>query len=175
MKRQVVPVFVLIALIPLSARGEVGTIKLKDMIRDASAILIGTVEATDGKNATVRVTEVLKGTPGKTLRLNIEQTWECDSSHAVPKETVLLFVERDRKNARNRCYMWGRGRMPIEDLGGEEYARFRGEVLMPEEIKSIEATEPQWRFQHRASLEDLKSYIKKTLESPAEDTNSDKE
>lgn len=89
---------------------------------------------------------------------------------------MLLFVERDQKHAQNRCYMWGRGRMPIEDRDGKKYARFRGEVRMPEEIKSTEATEPRWRFQHRASLEDLKNYIKKTLEeSPDEDTNGDKE
>lgn len=73
MNRQVVPVLLLLALLPLLSQGEVGSFEFKVMIRDASAILIGAVEATDGENATIKVIEVLKGTPGEIIRLNVEK------------------------------------------------------------------------------------------------------
>ena len=39
------------------------------MIHGADAIVVGTVETTDGTNAIVKVVEVLKGSPGKTRLL----------------------------------------------------------------------------------------------------------
>lgn len=167
MKRMVYTATVLIAL-TTSASAKLAAFGLDEMIRKADIIVVGKVEAVSPKsgaprNATVQVTEVLKGAPGEKVLLNVRRTWPCDVSEAKAGERILLFVQHDQEKGQNLIYASGRGRMPIDEVDGKTYATFWSEVCMPKEIEIIDGPEPQLDFIRRASLQDLKNYIGKIL------------
>jgi hypothetical protein len=151
-----------------SASAKLGAFGLDEMIRKADIIVVGKVEALLPKtgaptNATVRVTEVLKGAPGDTIALNVQQTWTCDVSEAKAGELILLFVWRDQKTGQNLIYGSGRGRMPIDEVNGKNYATFWPEVRMPSGVEIVAGPEPKFDFIRRANLANLKDHIGRIL------------
>lgn len=151
-----------------STLAKLGSFGLDEMICKSDIIVVGKVETLLPKtgaptNATVRVIEKLKGTSDETIALNVLPTWTCDVSEAKANELILLFVRRDQNTGKNMIYGSGRGRMPIDEVGGKRYATFWPEVLMPTGIEIVAGPEPKFDFIRRANLANLKDHIGKIL------------
>lgn len=140
--------WMLAILCPASAK--VASTSLEELARDASATAIAHVdqvkEIEGVRVALATVTEPLGGLhQGQRFAFVAQGTWTCDSSTAVPGETVLLFLQQPIKGwydqeveglglrfcyARERelgnlpfyfIYWSGRGRIPIERRAGTDY------------------------------------------------------
>lgn len=112
--------------------------------------------------AKVSVQRPLKGVKrGEVVHYLAMSTWICDTTTADTGETALFFLDRSdwadqltatfRSNLKRRTGEptthllghAGRGRMPLRIVDGEEYVTFRTDIVLPEELVTIDGPEPE--------------------------------
>ncbi len=125
--------------------------------------------------AKVSVQRPLKGVKrGEVAHYLAMSTWICDTTTADTGETALFFLERSdwadqltatfRSNLKRRTGEptthllghVGRGRMPLRIVDGEEYVTFRTDIVLPEDLATIDGPGPKKRsFIRSIRLESL--------------------
>ena len=129
----------LIAMLGFSATASArkGSANLDMLIAGSSVVVVGTVDSvTDHyglRIADVVVDTWLKGAPAPRVRVDVAESWICDTSTAVVGERVLLFLTP--AGAFNGPYFRivgdGTGRLPFEQHDGLLRARIEGSSFMP--------------------------------------------
>ena len=105
---------------------DVASISLRQLVGRSEVIVVGCVSqvgtdpAMHMRVASVRVDETWKGTALESIKVCLGRRGACDVSTAAVGERVVLFLERDTKNAAGGLWIahLGRGRAPIRDVNG---------------------------------------------------------
>jgi hypothetical protein len=71
--------------------------------------------------ARARVKEAWKGSPGSEVSFRASPTWACDTSTAVPGETILLFLYPTPGEPFMSIVTYGSGRIQIKDERGKSF------------------------------------------------------
>lgn len=167
------PLFIVIALVILFAAtqsfAKVASFEFSDLIAHSELIVIAKVESVSspvlGKRyAKARVTEMWKGTNVVTVEFLASPTWVCDISQAKEGETVLLFLTKSDKLRSYVIAYAGRGRLPLRTVAGKSYATFWPEVILPENIPTIDGPDPKLDFIRSVKVTLLRNIVKKTLQ-----------
>ena len=105
MKVWTLAVFSLYIAVPAVANFSVATIGLVDLVQRSEVIVVAEVSKivirAGVKVAVAKVTQGIKpGSPTGTIEFVADKTWTCDTSNAVVGESVLLYLNKVRKDAR---------------------------------------------------------------------------
>jgi hypothetical protein len=145
---------------PLKAK--VASIEFSNLVATSDLIVVAKVESVSAplilgkKYAKAKVTEVWKGLPVEQVKFLVSPTWTCDVSEAFKGETVLLFLnKRDQSQAYSIAHS-GRGRWPLRIVGGNEYATFWPDVILPKDVATIAGPESKFDFIRSVKLDTLR-------------------
>jgi hypothetical protein len=122
-----------LVLVPAAQAGKVIAAEIAQLVDDSERIVLAKVETLqdvpDPKNpdhrirrARATVKEVWKGPKAETVEYRITPRDHYDSFHAVPGETVLLFLTKEEGGW---LIAWsGQGRMKLETQDSKEYVSY---------------------------------------------------
>lgn len=132
--------------------------------------------------ARLAVERTLLGTPTEAVCYLACGTWTCDISGAEVGERVLLFLDDTRWMAGERAPFHaalaettdrapvfqiadaGRGSMPLRDVEGRSYATlWTGDVILPEDVPTIDGPEPESKFIRSAPLDVLTDRVERIV------------
>jgi hypothetical protein len=145
------------------------------LIRDSRVIVTATVtdvserESREGKYlvATARVDEALKGAPIKAVHFRASPgAMADDASQAKKGDSVLLFLDATNTSIYSVA-AFGRGYMPLREVGDSQYATYWGEVILPKDAPVISAPEPNADHRHAVLFSYLRQLINRQLHERA--------
>ncbi len=194
----------LLALLPRPAAAMVSDTTLGRLSALSDRIFVGRVErvfvvplpspTTDGpcvsrpcRVAEIRPLRWVKGTSGgRNVFVLAEGTWTCDTSHAVPGEDALFFLEEHPADpavptpwlgpgglcervtgvsAIDRIAWSGHGRMPLRDVLGRTHAELEADVIrLPPGIETYPGEDPRFDdFVRTVPLEEILAAVEARL------------
>ena len=132
--------------------------------------------------AKVSVQRPLKGVEeGETLHYLATGTWTCDISRAVVGERALFMLRESdwprhlqpaaRSELRRRTASApvfavahsGRGRMPLREVEGIEYATYRHNIVLPEDLPTIDGPEERYSLIRSVHLPSIEKKLSKII------------
>ena len=156
--------------IQASATARVSRISFEKLIQDSDIIALARVEAVrtgrgGQKSAEATVLELWKGESAKAIKFLASPTWTCDIANAVEGERAALFLgKRPFFSSMLEIAHSGRGRMPLRDIDGVEYATiWTADVILPRDIPTVPGPDPEYDFIESVELSKLKAAVLEIL------------
>jgi hypothetical protein len=120
------------------------------------------------KLAHATVLETWKGKSDAPLVYCCSSSWTCDTTSGEVGETVVLFLDATSEAAYCRVMDSGRGRLPVVEDGGEEFATmWVGDVRPPLDLETFPGPDGRYDFIRNVKLDSLRSITKALVERHA--------
>jgi hypothetical protein len=148
------------------AFAKIRAVEFSNLVASSELIVVAEVESVSSpfignRYAKARVHEVWKGNKSATVEFLASATWTCDISEAKKGETVLLFLSKSDKSRSYAIEHSGRGRLPIRTVGGKSYATFWSDVILPQNVPTVDGPDPEWSFIRSVEIARLRDLVKK--------------
>jgi len=187
--RQLITVAALSLMFGHAASARVGSLTLEEMAEGSDLIAVVDDVKVHSVNevhiAEASVSRILKGPSNlKTLYFVASPTWTCDISAAQDGESSLVFLHKisDRSKVFHKDLGYdfelpaegydplyqvshsGRGRMPIREVNGENYAEiWLGDVRLPKGLETKPGRDPDYDFIQDVKLDEILGTLKKIV------------
>jgi hypothetical protein len=150
------------------ALAKVASIRLEQMVSRSDLVVVARVVSVsqaraDGPRvAKAKVLETWKGATGAAVEYRASPTWACDISEAFEGETVVLFLVKSKGAKLLSIAHAGRGRMPLREVKGREYAAFWcGEVRLPPATETITLPDQTLKWVRHVERRDLRDLVRR--------------
>lgn len=135
---------------------------LESVIAASDAIVVARVEkittrSDESREATAKVLETWKGPVRDSVRFLASPSWNCDVADAKQGELVVLFLERSDEGPVRSIAHAGRGRMPVEGSGRDQFVVPRALTL--DTIPKNAPPAPGRNLETRISLALLRAHV----------------
>jgi hypothetical protein len=154
------------------AAAKVAPVPFERLVQSSDIIVVAQVESvhtgwSKKKMATASVLEAWKGESGEAVKFLASPKFTCDINDAVEGERVVLFLYLRPFRSSYIIAHRGRGRMPITDIDGNEYATiWSKDIILPEGTPTLPGMQPEYGdFIRSIDLEILKDAVQNILES----------
>ena len=135
--------FLFVICFSLNASAKVRSLNVNEISSYSDVIVIAEIVSLRTKNknekiAKTKAIEVLKGEIPNEFEFGASPSWECDISHAISGESVLLFLNRVKGKKIYSVAHSGRGYMPIRVIANKKYIAVPLDVKVPEDAPKIQ-------------------------------------
>ena len=113
--------------------------------------------------ASATPSQTWKGSAEQVVEFLASPTWTCDISTAIAGERVLLFLKAD-ESGRLTILHSGRGRMPLRDVDGQQFATFFGDIRFPEGTVQKLEDSTKGTYDRGVELAQLKRLVDEAIE-----------